>query len=166
MKGKILATVSVAVLICLVLLSSYSQKNTLIVFAAGTPDAYGNRIAVLNIEQYISGSWVSKGYVTYENYTSGMQFKIVDNVQTRFTVTVWLNKTMASSESEAIANTRNYIKITFANGTVVIPDTEMTNSGSGSSTQYWLVADTYTWSTNLPKAGETYYVYIKYQAYY
>jgi hypothetical protein len=73
---------------------------------------------------------------------------------------------MASSESEAVANTRNYIKITFANGTVVIDDTEMTNSGSGSSAQYWLVADTYTWSTNLPKAGETYYVYIKYQAYY
>jgi hypothetical protein len=164
-KELIMLTATVSVLI-LMFAVAYNVLPSMIVYASGTADSYGNRIANLNIEQYISGSWVSKGYVDYNNYTSGIQFKIVDNVQTRFTVTVWLNKTMASSQSEAIANTRNYINITYANGTVVVSDTEMTNSGSAEYTTYWAVTDTYTWSTNLPVAGETYYVYIKYQAYY
>jgi len=161
---KVIVPILIATLLLLGFFRVYSPP--ILVFAAGTPDSYGNRIYKVEVWQNIGGSLQKKGEVDYTDYTSGYQIKINGGVETRFFCYVWLNKSFASSTAEAQSNTRIYINITKASGEVVVETTEMTSYDAMELTDYWQVEDYYIWSTNLPEDGVTYYVYFDYDAYY
>jgi len=140
------------------------NNNVKLVFAAGSPDAYGDRIKEVSVWQ----SSVMKGNVTYSNYTSGVQINVDALTATQFNVSVLLNNTFASSTAEAITNTRVYLNITYSNSTVVISTTEITDYyavDNGDAT--YTVYSYYLWddATHHPIAGVTYYVWLNYEVY-
>lgn len=164
--AKALPPALIAVLISALFFGVFPNTKFL-VYAAGTPDSYGNQIANCTVLQ-LDGSWDVKGVVTSANYTSGVQIKVDADKNTRFNVTLKLNDTMAVDAAEAQTNTRCYINITYTNGTVVISNTEMTDwTSEDGGDGYYYVQTTYTWTdAGYPEAGVTYYIYFKYEAYY
>jgi hypothetical protein len=133
------------------------------VYAAGTADAYGDRIKEVSVWQ----GGVMKGNITYSNYTLGVQVKVDALTATRFNCSVLLNSTFASSAAEAKANTRVYINITYSNGTTVVSTTEMTDYAASLSGSFYTVKSSYLWddAAHHPIAGITYYVWFKYEVY-
>jgi hypothetical protein len=163
MKNKKLS--SLLLLIPLVLLVFLgATKNTMLVFATGTADAYGDEISEVSVWQ----STTMKGNITHANYTSGVEIKVDALTATRFNVSVLLNDTFATTEAEAITNTRIYINITYTNGTTIISTTEITDYYSEDlGNGFYIVKSYYLWNdaTHHPIAGITYYVWFKYEIY-
>lgn len=186
MKRRILS-IPFLIVLGVTLLIVAQQNNTMIVFATGTPDEYGNRIVTLQLQQYIDEEyvWHSKAYTwdgsdtwdgqsiiiggepteyTY-TYPPGFEFKVNDNKAIKFWVKVAINQTLTT---EALADdvTRIYINIT-ASGYSLINQLMTYSSPVVVGTDYYHVTYYYTWNVaSHPVAGVTYTVSFRFQAYY
>jgi hypothetical protein len=157
------------------------QYSTLLVYASGTPDAYGNRIVAMYIKEWNSTSstyytlptqytWdgsmsfdglnITYGSVAVEySPTSGFTWQIQDNNPLQIWTIVAINRTLTTSNP--IDTTRVYINIT---GVVAV---YMSYWANGASTNFNLGWFHYDWNaTGQPNAGTTYSVAIRYEAYY
>jgi hypothetical protein len=142
------------------------NPNTMIAFAAGTYDAYGQGIISVKVYQNET-TWTWKGEVDHANYTLGAQVKVDALTLTRFNVSTYINNTFASSEVDALANSRTYLNITYSNGTTVVANTEITDVSASLDGTLYTIESYYLWNdaANHPIAGITYYVYIHNEVY-
>jgi len=141
-----------------------TPKSMFIVYAAGTPDSYGNQILSLNIQQNQTGSWATVAIVTNDQYTPSMNVEVDAGYPTRFAVSVKLNYTMASSTAEAETNTRVYITV----ATKYTSQMSDSRAGSDYSTYWYVLHECYTsgdWDFTTA-SDTTYAVTIDYDAYY
>jgi hypothetical protein len=151
-------------MIPLLLLIIPAHNNTMLVFASGTADAYGDQIDECSVWQ----SATMMGNITKNNYTLGVQINVNSLTATLFNVSVLLNDTFATSTAEAKTNSRVYLNITYSNGTTVISTTEITDYYAVDlGTGFYLVKSSYLWNdaANHPIAGVTYYVWLNYEVY-
>jgi len=120
----------------------------------GSPaDSYGNDI--LSIAVY-------EDNVLKTNLTaSGGTVRLNASKTITFNVTICLNKTLASSQNEAIQYTRVYLNITG-----VITNAELTNVKIWEGTNFYYLIEKYTVNPNTLIGGQTYACTFKYQAYY
>ena len=139
-----------------------------IVYGAGTPDSYGNRIAEFAIYQNASGTWTQITSVGYTSYTPGYSLSVPANQHTILRVTVYLNNTLATSVSQASTRTRVYLNVSG----VVTNFAMVYGSGTNIGSIYWaliyyyptvITSPTSTW---IPATDTTYTVTLQYQAYY
>lgn len=118
----------IAALVSLILISQMVTVNGVAVFHlssyipvkhsrfallfSGTPDAYGNRIAEVEILQDTGGgAYVSRGSVNYSDYNTNYEIEGVLNQTTKFVVTTWLNYSFVGSVSAAKTSTEVYISV-------------------------------------------------------
>jgi len=175
MKNKNKAQI-ISIFLSIVMLAGviHFNKDVILVFAIGTPDAYGNRIQQLTVEQ-LNGAWAQVGDTyTYSNYTypTGFSISCSSNKNTRFNVTVYINNTFASSAADAVTKTRVYITIATG-GYEGTPESgwnsRLMDDGhtEGSTGSYYWVKLYESWTTaGRPAAGTVYYVTIDYDAWY
>jgi hypothetical protein len=154
-----------ALVACLVFLLVWNvNRNSMLAFASGTADAYGDEISEVSVWQ----GGAMKGNITHANYTAGVQVKVDALTATQFNCSVLLNDTFAASTAEAQTNTRVYLNITYTNGTAIISTTEITDYYAVDlGTGFYLVKSYYLWddAANFPVAGVTYYVWFNYEVY-
>jgi hypothetical protein len=182
MDKRLLLTVPIIFLLASTLLLTYQNNYaTLVVYAAGTPDSYGNRIISLCLQYWNGSAWVYfiDGYTydgdihefpgdvtTAHEYVSGqIWWRVPDNKPLKFRIAVKLNKTLASSADDAVSKTRVYINITASGYSLI---NQLFGGAVGiDRTTYWTVVSLYTWNvTGQPYAGKQYSVAISYEAYY
>jgi hypothetical protein len=187
--NKRLLTIPIIFLLAFALLYAIQPHySTLIVYAGGTPDSYGNRIVCVYIAEWnstsgayefpygpintayvsdtnIQGSkWVfpdtlNQPGVTLIEYTSSFMFRVYDNHPLKIIVGVNINKTLTTTPSSA---TRVYLNITG-----VVTNQLMTLQGNWTGTYFYLCLYYYIWNvTGQPYAGKEYNVAIRYEAYY
>jgi len=180
--NKKLFTVPIIFLLAFALFfASQPHYATLIVYASGTPDSYGDRIVSLCLQYWNGTAWVyfTDGYTydgdihefpgdvtTAHEYVSGqIWWRVPDNTPLKFRVATQLNYSFASSTSDAVSKTKVYINITSSGYS-------LTNQLFGDAvgidrTTYWIVVSLYTWNvTGQPFAGNSYDIVIRYEAYY
>jgi hypothetical protein len=149
--------------------------SKLAVYAAGTPDAYDNRIGILQIYQNTTGSWAVVATLSTSDYVPSYTLTIPANQQTIIEVGVILNSSLARATpgatpdlTTAEARTRVYITISG----VVTSGAMILSTGWLVNPYYFqvvfdypstLAAHTTTW---IPVTDTTYTVTILYQAYY
>jgi len=185
---KKLLTVLIAVLVLLNVQLFLSTDNlcSLIVYADGTPDSYGNRIVGLWVEEwndtlgdYQSPYGQCKKLVTYDGtntfdgltihsngasmdiiaYTANVELKVYDNRALKVIVKCAGNKTLLSDPTTEM---RAYINITG-----VVTNQQMTYDSHESGSNFYVVKYYYVWnSTGEPTAGTDYTVKVWYEAYY
>jgi len=173
-KLSALGVFGIAVLICIVLATSMQSaglmpKTTLTVWAAGTPDSYGNRIRVINFDQNGTGSWTLTATLSYTGYNPGANITINSNQHTIIEFGVRLNVTLAPDVNTASQRTRVYINITgvVTNGLCIYK-----TGGTEYGGDFYLLY--YQWpsvwpnpsTTWMPGTNETYSISALYQAYY
>lgn len=184
---KKIVSIPILILLGVALLFAIQPNFTTVVFAAGTPDEYGNRIVTLQLQQYDGAEyqWHAKAYThdgsdtwdgesiiiggtpsVYEyTYPPGLEFKVNDNKAIKFWLKVAINKTL-TTEAEADDATRVYINIT-ASGYSLTNQLMTYESPVVVGTTYYHVTFYYTWNVAPhPVAGVTYTVSFRYQAYY
>jgi hypothetical protein len=175
-KFSLLTVMALAVVV-IVAMSMFMQNanvpgfSTFKVYAAGSPDSYGDYIAYVEVYQYISGSWPSNTLISSSGYSSGMNFQITSNVQTLLEVIVVLNGTLANSDAMAEACTAVNVTISGTSYTSAYLTCNFVSSGNGLyELNFWGPSGTYTvppsgtyWT---PATDTTYSVQITYQAYY
>lgn len=157
--GKKLIFIVIIIICSLLILALYLQvqePTNLVIYAAGTPDAYGNRIIALTVFQWngtsdilvenkaivCNGSnifdgepIVGRGVTPVEySYPSGFSYRIKHNASTLFTVCVALNKTLASDEASAKNYTRVYISIAG-----IVTNYPMIYRTTSSTTHFYIV---------------------------
>jgi len=179
--------VSVAVALLCITLISYSFNNEfaiLKVYAGGNPDSYGNRIVAVWIAEWnetlndyqfpykqckhvytYDGSNTFDGLticsasdVIFHEYTDSFELKVYDNRNACVIVRVGVNKTIIS---DPLTETRVYLNISS-----VVSNQLMTATGYSTGTNFYLVTFQWNWTSNLPSAGTSYSVVIKYEVYY
>jgi len=137
---------------------SYSQMPILIVY--GSPeDDMGNDVVYVEIWQYNGSSWNLQA-----NFTNEGQGKLNDNQQVRFLIMIKYNSTLASSENEAIQNTKVLMNITY-NSNFVWQNTELNNTSCILADNFYWLKEEGNWTTNLPQQAITYNAKILYQSY-
>ena len=181
MNKRLLTIPIIFLLATTIFLACQSNYATLIVYAAGTPDSYGDRIVSLCLQYWNGSAWVyfSDGYTydgsihefpgdvtTAHEYSSGqIWWRVPDNTPLKFRVATQLNYSFASSTDDAVSKTKVYINITASGYS-------LTNQLFGDAvgidrTTYWTVVSLYTWNvTGQPFAGNSYDIVIRYEAYY
>lgn len=188
--GKKYLTIPLLFLLVLTLFFAIQQNNmsSLVVFAAGTPDSYGNRIRALYCQDYNGSTWImsphcvtSDGTLDYywpnlntSNYichayssSSPYQWRVYDAKPLRLWCSVWLNYSFASTSSEAKSYMKIYCNIT--GGGYSLTNQEFTyGSCDPIGVVYWeMYNNYYTWNaTGKPNAGTTYTITVWYNAYY
>ena len=158
LKGFGTVTTSLALIMAILLLLATHQTllhQSLIVFAAGNPDGYGNAINTMSIYQ----NEIQVAYATTSNYSSGMTLEIDSSILTRIVATVRLNLTLASSQSDAKDKTRVFLNISD-----VVSNQNMTFWQSGQDANYYYVS--YNSSLWTPDVDTTYNVTLDFDAYY
>lgn len=146
-----------AVLIVLALFTMIPERFAYIQFALAA-DSYGNDILWVRISQWDGSQYVEKINSTASAFT----VRVEDSKAVKFEVGVRFNDTLASSTSEAISYTRNYLNIS-----TLITNQEMTNDTCTLSSPYYYITEYYVWnSTGYPVAGVTYSCSIRYDGYY
>jgi len=182
MKKKLLYTFPLLFVLALTLFFAVQQNyTTMLVYASGTPDAYGNRIMSLCLQRWNGTAWVyfTDGY-TYDGnihempadvtamheYISGQNWwRVPDNTPLKFRIAVELNYSFATTTDDAVSKTKVYINITASGYS-------LTNQLFGSAvgidrTSYWVVVSLYTWNvTGQPNSGIEYNVGLRYEVYY
>ena len=146
-----------------------TPMSKLVVYAAGVPDSYGDRIFGFYVYQNTSGSWTQITSVEYNSFTNGTTLSIPANQKTIVLCLAHLNVTFAPDASTALTRTRVYITISG-----IVSSTLMTASGSAYDGLYnkWGCSHWYPSSTSTatsvwtPTTDTTYTVTIQYQAYY
>jgi hypothetical protein len=179
--NKKLFTVPIIFLLATTILLSYQNNYaTLIVYAGGTPDSYGDRIVIVHVRMWNGTDYeVQPDQYTYDGSTSfdgagimyglnanpiaysdgNMYWRVKDNNPLQIWVDVAINKTLTTTPSSA---TRVYLNITG-----VVTNQLMTYNGYSSTTNYYLCTHIYTWNvTGQPNAGNSYDIVIRYEAYY
>ena len=150
-------------LFCLVLLFSsifIYYNGCRVVFAIDPP--YNNNIFHAEVWQF------SGGYSLKANFTvTGGSVRVVDNQVIKIVIGLKANKTLFSSEAEAISYTRVYLNIT--DGGYSLLNQELSNNASRnfSDATFYYLREYFVWNvTGKPQAGITYTCSAKYQAYY
>lgn len=179
-------------LLCLLVATLFfgipNNISKMTVSAAGTPDAYGNRINALYVQDYNGTDWLmNKNAVTYDgnadpyypsgnttayvwneyNPASAYAWRVLDAKPVSLWCNVRLNYTLASSSGEAKSFMKIYCNITASGYSLT--DQEFTyGSCAQVGTAYWqLYNNYYTWNvTGHPVAGQTYSIVVWYNAYY
>ena len=132
-----------------------------IVFATGsTPDEYGNKIHQLDVLQKEGIYWYVVVHITEVNYTSGMTAEIDSNMLTKLRIQVYINKTLVTDCTDAVAKTRVYLNIS----TVFTNQLMSYTGGCEGAGDYWAV--TYESTSWTPVTDTAYDVAVKYEAYY
>ena len=170
---------AVAIALAVILaFSSMSQIgfSVLRVYAAGTPDEFGNYIYSVDIWQgpvgstYDSSTFTSVftkvAQITSSDYTEGQTITINSQNSTVIIVVVYLNKTLASDVNDAVSKTKVIMNITS-----ICTNFELYALSWSSLTDYYKIEysnvddshgdNVYTFS-----ADQSYTVEIEYQAYY
>jgi hypothetical protein len=127
-------------------------------------DAQGNDITHVTIYQYNGTVWN-----LVENFTSsGGSERILDSQPINFEVYMKLNKTLASSDSEAKSFTRSNMTITRTDTSVLIWDNVPLNQSATitSDATYYYLSFSGNWTSTLAVAGVTYNCTDVYQSYY
>jgi len=166
-RFSLIAIPLIAVLAFALSFSSYP----LLVYAAGTPDAYGNQIYYLRVYQWSGAAWIQQGEtVGFNNYTAGFQIRVNANQDVLFNCTVKLNYTMAANIAEAVTNTRVYMNV--SGGVWVNELLDDWNDGGIDQATWWSVTYSNEWDAGSsggdanPQAGTTYDISVRYEAYY
>lgn len=159
MKGKLSVLVLLVILFGAFLVFNKSEP-TFLVYAIGTPDAYGNVIMWHTIEQWNGSAWVILKNVT--TASSWIQ-RVADSTPTRFQIKWRLNNTLASGTSQAVSYTKVLMNITSG----IWTNKELNNTSSSSDASYYYGVELGTWNvTGKPVSGTTYNVTTRYEAYY
>ena len=187
MQKKLLAIPLFFLLGLTLFFSMQDRYSTLIVYAGGTPDEYGNRINSIVLQQYNGTDWVwyyAKAYswngqedtyqrgttanYAWKEYTASFDFSVLHNKPLRLWVNVRLNQSLAGSAELAVNYTWLKINITSTEGYSLLNKNFTKGNAYAVGTAYWMVAQNYyTWNvTGYPVEGVTYSVVIKYEAYY
>lgn len=163
--------VAVVGLVALMSVFAFSPRSgiTKLAIAAGTPDAYGQRIYWVAVYQLsnITSLWVLKDNVTYSEYTGGYDVNINPNEAIRFFACGGINNGFAASAGEALSYARTYITITGEVAKTLMTDDNASALDTG--TYYnWGVVSHYYWSPSggKPIAGETYSVIFNFECYF
>lgn len=165
--SSIITAILVASVILVILQTAgVSPLSKFTVYAAGVPDALGNRIYAVGVMQNTTGSWTQVAYVDYTTFTNGTTLTFPSNQYTDVRVLVWLNKTLAGNVVVAMTRVRAYISITGVATTASMYVVAASDAGS-----YWLVLCAYPDTQNghgtwLPATDTTYAIVVQYQAYY
>lgn len=160
MKTKIFIA---SILIILLFFCSLSilkkEQGAWIVIVYGSPaDAYGNDICYVEVWQYNGTAWNLAC-----NFTSSGGSCRIDSFITKFIVMVKLNETLASSQSQALELTKNYMNITY-DSTYVWSNQELNNTScTGPTSGFYWIKEWGNWTTNLPQEGITYTCKLDYQ---
>ena len=182
MNKKLLYTFPLLFVLALTLFFTVqTQYSSLLVYASGTADSYGNRIQSLCLERWNGTAWIyfTDGYTydgsihefpgdvtTAHEYISGqVWWRAPDNTPLKFRIAVALNYSFASTTDYAVNNTKVYINITASGYSLT---NQLFSEAVGiDRTTYWTVVSMYTWNvTGQPNAGTEYSVAIRYEAYY
>lgn len=151
-----LITATLIVTIVLSLFMQYVPKSTM-VYAAGTPDSYGNQIDYVRIFQ--GGQQVYT--ITYSNYTSGMTIDIDANVITYLTIEVSLNETLVVGNPQDFS--RVYLNVSTIYTNLLVPSTGYSGPVAGFYSVTFGSSTTTEWTTG---TDITYECSVRYEAYY
>jgi hypothetical protein len=145
----------------------FLPAQTQLVYAAGSPDSYGDCILLFQVWQNNTGTYLFKGAVSSSNYTGNFQFRVDAGPAIMFNVTVCLNYAFATSISEAVENTRVYMNISGGGAVGWTNHLLASNNGGTDCGTYWSVTWSDVWNeASHPAAETTYTVTVLYQAYY
>jgi hypothetical protein len=181
MDKRLLLTVPIIFLLASTLLLTYQNNYaTLIVYASGTPDAYGNRIVIMHVRMWngtayeiLPDQYTWNGGTSFDGagimygtnaraieYGNGnLYWRVKDDNPLQIWVDVAINKTLTTTPSTA---TRVYLNITG-----VVTNQLMTYNGYSSTSHFYICTHVYTWNvTGQPNAGTLYSIVIRYEAYY
>jgi len=158
MKKRYLALLLIPMLIAVMFADFGKYSIIQIAFCA---DSYGNDINYVEVWQ-----WNGSAYVLKHNFTSsGGSTRVNDGQVVKFVVSIKLNDTLASSNTEAVDYTKVLMNIT--DGGSIWTNEELNNTAvSSSGGFYWLKEEGIWNQTGYPQAGVTYTCDILYQAYY
>lgn len=144
-----------------------TEPYSTLVFASGTPDAYGNRICTLRFYQNTTGSWAQVNTLEYADYTSGYTMNIPSGEHTIVYVLVFLNDTMADNSTQAEEFCRVILTIEAVTTELMVQEGVTSHIGGFYWVQFWYpniyTAPTETW---IPNADTTYNMVIEYQAFF
>jgi len=117
MKKKLFITLFSLLLLVSVLPHNRNQKSLITVYAAGTPDSYGDIISGVHLRQWNSSEtpgfeWQEVFWVNSYDYTEGLYYQVQPNAKIYFLILVLLNETLASTPAEALARTAVYLTLT------------------------------------------------------
>lgn len=145
------------------------SKATIVAYAAGTPDALGNRIDTVYFYQNATGSWAQVATLSYSDYVLNYNLTIPANQHTIVFCSTRLNYSLAPDVATSMARTRVYLTISG----VVSSASMLSFGGTNYGSSYWL--DSKSWpsatfssptSTWIPATDTTYTITFQYQAYY
>ena len=160
-KTKIILTLLALTLILSVVFAVWLNQTNLAhlkVYAAGNPDAHGNKIQYCYI--YENGSWLET--ISTSNYTQGQTIDVESNVPVYLVFRVYLNNTFADDSDDAVSKTRVYLNVT---GEYI--NENLASSGNGTDGSFYYVdygsSSTSNWTT---ATDTTYTVDARFDAYY
>jgi hypothetical protein len=143
------------------------SKATIVAYAAGVPDALGNRISAVSFGQNSTGSWSTVASLAYGSYVLNYNLTIPANQHTLVSCVVFLNSSLAADAATAMSRTRVYLTISG----VVTSASMIVQGATLVAPNYWV---TLQWpsvgsppaSTWTPATDTTYTITFQYQAYY
>jgi len=165
--GSVITAVLVVSLIVVFMQNSGLGPHANVALAAGTPDAQGNQIYLIDFTQNSTGTFSVVALLGYSSYVAGYTLTIPSNQHTLVYCQVYLNVSLASSSAIAQTRTRVYLTITG-----VVTGASMTVYSATNIGSFWLVYFVYPSaasppvSTWIPATDVTYNVTFQYQAYY
>jgi hypothetical protein len=163
---QIICIVVLSLLLSSLVIFSYEDRFTRISykFIAYGADSVGNDIYAFEVYQYNGSVW----NLVVNNTASGNTSRIHDAWATAFRVGIKLNKTLASSDAEAISFTRcNLTIMNITDSKLVWTNVTLNNTATiGSDATYYYHWKLGNWTTDLPLAGVSYNCTVYYDAYY
>lgn len=159
-KATIVGLVT-ATLLLTIGLSQFMQyvPKSFIVYAAGTPDAYGNHIYLVSVRE--GTTTLINIYAT--NYTLDATYEVDANIELHFFIRVYINKTLCNNdESLADDYTRVYVNVTGHYVNELIPSYIIDPTGTDGD-YFWASYSGIYWTTT---ADTTYQIGVRYEAYY
>lgn len=163
----VLGLLSILLPLALTGISEQIEPFSTLVFAAGTPDAYGNRIASLAFFQNYTGSWIEVNSLDYADYTSGYTMNIPSGKHTIIFMLVWLNDTLADNATQAEEYSRVFLTIEEEPTILMVQSGPTSDLAGFYWVQLWYPNDyttpTETW---VPAADTTYNMVFEYQAFF